>query len=500
MPAKRTALSPLTVLMIITVVAAVATWLLPAGKYNKLSNKNNSLFIVTTDGGNTEHPFSQKTLDSLHILIKLEKFKNGSIQKPVSIPGTYHAIAKNRAGLTGVLQAPLKGIYDAAEIIVFLLFLGAFMNIFQESGAMIAGLSFLSHRMKGKESWLIIILTFLFSFGGSSYGMAEEALVFYPVITPIFLAAGFDLLVPLAVIFGGTQLGYLSSFTNPFSTIIASNAAGINWIDGFSERIAIFIISTSGFIFYLLRYAKKVKRNPATSLVYLTDGNMPAPPIAGSANEDTVQKPGLRTTVLLILFVSTFIVLIAGVVTRDWWFLEMSTLILAATILIGFIARMSEKIFINKFIGGAENILNVAFIVGVARGITIILNDGNISDTILYYFASAAAHVQPVFFILSMLCLFLFLGIFIQSSSAMAVLTMPILGSLAVIVAIPGKEIVNSYLYGMGIMGFLTPTGLILPSLALVHVSFKAWWRFIYPFIIFLLVLCSLFLVAGIFL
>lgn len=181
--------------------------------------------------------------------------------------------------------------------------------------------------------------------------MAEEALVFYPVITPIFLAAGFDLLVPLAVIFGGTQLGYLSSFTNPFSTIIASNAAGINWIDGFSERIAIFIISTSGFIFYLLRYAKKVKRNPATSLVYLTDGNMPAPPIAGSANEDTVQKPGLRTTVLLILFVSTFIVLIAGVVTRDWWFLEMSTLILAATILIGFIARMSEKTFINKFIG-----------------------------------------------------------------------------------------------------------------------------------------------------
>ena len=177
------------------------------------------------------------------------------------------------------------------------------MNIFQESGAMIAGLSFLSHRMKGKEGWLIIILTFLFSFGGSSYGMAEEALVFYPVITPIFLAAGFDLLVPLAVIFGGTQLGYMSSFTNPFSTIIASNAAGINWIDGFSERMAIFILSTAGFIFYLLRYARKVKRNPATSLVYLTDGNMPAPPIAVSANGDRVQKPGLRTTFLLILFV-----------------------------------------------------------------------------------------------------------------------------------------------------------------------------------------------------
>jgi uncharacterized ion transporter superfamily protein YfcC len=106
-------------------------------------------------------------------------------------------------------------------------------------------------------------------------------------------------------------------------------------------------------------------------------------------------------------------------------------------------------------------------------------------------------HLPPVFFIMLVLCLFLLLSIFISSSSAMAVLTMPILGGLAVIIGIPGREIVNSYLYGMGIMGFLAPTGILLPSLALSNVSYKAWWRFIRPFLIFLLILCSVFLIIG---
>ena len=175
----------------------------------------------------------------------------------------------------------------------------------------------------------------------------------------------------------------------------------------------------------------------------------------------------------------------------------MSTLILTATILFGVIVKMNENIFIDKFIKGAESMLSVAIIVGFARGITIILNDGNISDTILYYAALSVNHLQPVLFILLIFCLYLLLSIFISSSSAMAVLTMPILGGLAVIVGIPGREIVNAYLYGMGIMGFLTPTGILLPSLALTNVSYRAWWKFIYPFLIFLLLLCSLFLIIG---
>jgi uncharacterized ion transporter superfamily protein YfcC len=497
MPDKKKGLSPISVLMIIIVLAAIASWLMPAGKYDKLINIQNDHFELTTDKGNPDLPFTQKTLDSLHILIRLEKFRTGSIQKPVSVPGSYHRVAQNREGPTDILQAPIKGMYEAVDIFLFILILGSFINVFQESGALVSGLSLLSYRMKGKESWLIVILTFLFSFGGSSYGMQEEALIFYPVITPIFLAAGYDLIIPAAVIYGGTQLGYLSSVTNPFSVILASNAAGINWIDGLYMRIIMFLVSTSCYTWFIIRYTKKIKRYPAASYVYQQNLTETVLPVHISSDISVKPTSTPRTSILLLLFLASFLIMIAGVVLWNWWFLEMTTLILTATIIFGIVIRMNEKKFIEKFIQGAESMLSVAFIVGVARGITIILNDGNISDSILYYAANGVGHLPPVFFILLVLCLFLLLSIFISSSSAMAVLTMPILGGLAVIIGIPGREIVNSYLYGMGIMGFLAPTGILLPSLALSNVSYKAWWRFIGPFLIFLLVLCSVFLIIG---
>jgi uncharacterized ion transporter superfamily protein YfcC len=497
MPDKRKALSPITVLMIITFMAAIASWLIPAGRYDKLSNKEYDHFVLTTEKGSLDLPFSQGTLDSLHILIGLEKFRTGSIQKPVSVPGSYHRVSQNREGPLGVLQAPIKGMYEEVDIFLFIVLLGSFIYIFQESGALVSGLSFLSHRMKGKESWLIIILTFLFSIGGSTYGMQEEALIFYPVITPIFLAAGYDLIIPAAVIYGGTQLGYLSSVTNPFSVILASNAAGVNWVDGLTGRILMFIISTSFFSWYIVRYSKKIKKNPSASFVYRQDTAETITPVNISSGISLTKKLSLRTKILLFLFLSSFLIMITGVILWDWWFLEMSTLILTATIVFGIVIRMNEKTFIEKFIQGAESMLGVALIVGAARGITIILNEGNISDSILYYAANAVGHLQPVLFILLVLCLYLLLSIFISSSSAMAVLTMPILGGLAVIIGIPGREMVNTYLYGMGIMGFLAPTGILLPSLALTNVSYKAWWRFIRPFLVFLLILCTLFLITG---
>jgi uncharacterized ion transporter superfamily protein YfcC len=160
--------------------------------------------------------------------------------------------------------------------------------------------------------------------------------------------------------------------------------------------------------------------------------------------------------------------------------------------------RTGESKFLSQFIKGAEGMLAVALIVGVARGVTIVLNNGHISDSVLYYSAQLVSGMPPSLFIIVLLVLFIIFTLFISSSSGMAVLTMPIIGGLAVIVGVPGREIVNTYLFGMGIMGFMTPTGLILPSLALVNVSLKAWWKFIYPLLIILFILCTIFLIIGI--
>lgn len=178
----------------------------------------------------------------------------------------------------------------------------------------------------------------------------------------------------------------------------------------------------------------------------------------------------------------------------------MSALFLGSSILIAVITKMNEKIFTREFIKGAESLLSVAFIVGVARGVTIVLNDGHVSDSILYYTANMVEGMQPAFFILLLLVFYMVFSIFIQSSSGMAVLTMPIIGALAILVNVPGREIVNSYMYGMAIMSFLAPTGLILPSLAMVNISLKTWFKFIMPLLIIFTIIAMAALVIGIYL
>ena len=268
---KRSFPGPIVILMVVIVLAAIATWLLPAGQYNKLS-ANDKSFVLTTPSGDIDLPLTQKTLDSLGIIIPVQKFIEGDIRKPVSVPATFTKQKRNGQGFISVLQAPIKGIYDSIDIILFVLIIGGFMYVFNETGAMVKGITWLSYTMKGRERWLIIILTTILSFFAASYGMAEEALVFYPILVPLFLAAGYDLLVPLAIIFGGTSLGCIAAFSNPFSTIIASNAAGINWMDGLGSRLILWVITTALLVWYILRYAAKVKKDPSASLVLKFDG------------------------------------------------------------------------------------------------------------------------------------------------------------------------------------------------------------------------------------
>ena len=498
MPSAKTPFSPLTILMIVIVLAALSSRIVVPGKYDTLAYKDNHTFIIKSDSNEISVPSSQATLDSLGIRIQLQKFENGSIQKPISIPDTYHAVDRNQQGFLDILQAPLKGLYESVDIVFFILVLGAFINVFDQTGALKKSLYSLALYMKGRENWLIIILTFLFSLGASSYGMAEEALAFYPFMIPLFLAAGYDRMIPIAVIFGGTCIGALSSFSNPFATIIASNAAGVSWIDGLYARVVLFFVSTMLYIFYILRYANKVKANPAASLVSPEISSDQDLANSESIENETATASRIPTNLLVAIFGLTFATMITGVIIWEWWFLEMSTVILGATFLLGFITRMKEKDFMRSLIKGAENMLSVSLIVGVARGISIVLNNGNISGTILYASATAVSHMPSTLFIILLLCLFIFFTLFISSSSGMAVLTMPIMGGLAVLIGVPGREIVNAYLFGMGIMGFMTPTGLVLPSLALGRVSVKDWWRFIYPFLIILFILCSIFLVIGI--
>jgi uncharacterized ion transporter superfamily protein YfcC len=497
---KKSFPHPITILMAIIVLAAISTWLLPAGQYSKLSVMDKKAFSLSSLDGDVTLPYTQKSLDSLGLHISLQKFINGDIIKPVSVPGTYKKLERNPQGFLNIIQAPIKGIIDSIDIILFILIIGGFVYVFNETKAIEKGVTVLAYSMKGKEPLLMVILILIFAFCRATYGMEEEALVFYPILVPLFLAAGYDLLVPAAIIFGGTSVGGIAAISNPFSTIIASNAAGINWMDGIYERLFFFLLSTALATWYILRYAAKVKKDPTASLVYKIDGVVKSPYELNTGNQNIPQKLELKTKLLLLVFLCAFLTMIGGVIFLQWWTLEMSALLLGASILAAVLAGINEKAFIRSFMKGAESLLSVAFIVGVARGITIILNDGRVSDSILYSAAGIVQQMPPAVFILLLLLFFLFFSLFISSTSGMAVLTMPIMGALAIIVNIPGSEIVNAYLYGMNIMFFISPTSLLLPSLALVNVSLKAWLKFIMPLLVILFLLAAAFLIAGIYL
>jgi uncharacterized ion transporter superfamily protein YfcC len=363
---------------------------------------------------------------------------------------------------------------------------------------MFKGVKYLAQQMKGKERRLIVILVFVFSFFGGSYGMDVESIVFYPVLVPLFMAEDYDAMVPLGIVFGGAAVGYIASFTNPFSTIIASNAAGINWIDGLYGRLIFYVIATSLYAGYILRYAGKVKKDRRASLVYKIDGITASPFEIQVHTEGERTKLDLKTKLLLLIFVLTFSTMITGIVFFGWWTTEMASLFFGSAILVGILDRMGEKVFVEEFLKGAGNLLGVAFIIGLARGVTIVLNDGLVADTILFYASNVVQHFPAIIFIIMVMIFYFFFAIPVSSSSGMAVLTMPIIGALAVIINIPGREIVNAYLFGIGTMFLISPTGSVFPALMMVKISYKAWMKFIIPMIFALLVLGAIFLIIGI--
>ncbi len=475
--------TPYTVLMGVIVIAAAATWILPSGEYSTiLFNQDSSSFEVSSSSGVEILEGSQSTLDELGILVEFEKFENGDLSRPISVPGTYQTVEKNPQGLLAIFLAPIKGTYDVIDIIMLVLIIGGFIGVFNSTGALDEGVSFLATKLKGRESLLIIIVTSLIAIGGTTFGMAEETLAFYPILVPIFLAAGYDLMVPVAVIFIGSCMGTMASTINPFATIIASDAAGINWTVGFSSRLAMLILGTTACIAYIVRYANKAKADPKKSVLF---GLNIESPIKALTTSET-HKLELRTLFLLLLFGGSFVVMIIGVAFLHWWLEEMTVLFLISSILMGFLMRIPEKTFVTRFVEGAKDLLGVSLIIGIARGVAIILTEGKVSDTILYQSVQLVEGTSGFLFLPLLLLVFFVMGFFISSTSGLAVLTMPIMSSLGQIIGVPTEEIVNAYQFGMGMMLFLTPANLILPSLAMVNLNYDSWLKFIWPLILIL--------------
>jgi uncharacterized ion transporter superfamily protein YfcC len=275
----------------------------------------------------------------------------------------------------------------------------------------------------------------------------------------------------------GSSIGTMMSTVNPFSVVIASNAAGINFTEGMAFRMTGLILGTAITIVYILRYANKIKKDPTLSLIYEDREHIAA------KFEHSGEAPALtfRYKLALIIFLSLFVIMVVGVSKLGWWFGEMTALFLVGSIVLGILLGIPEKMFVEKFIGGAGDLIGVGLIIGVARAVNLVLDEGMVSDSILYGLSSVVEGMNPSMFIILMLFVFVILGFFINSSSGLAVLSIPIIAPLADAVGLPRDVIISAYIFGLGMISFITPTGLILATLNMVDVTYDKWLKFVMP-------------------
>ncbi|MDU1727942.1 MAG: YfcC family protein, partial [Cutibacterium avidum] len=407
--------SAFTILFVLTVLAVACTWLVPAGSYSKMSYSAGSqqLVIVDPHGTMTKHAATQETLDKYGVAMKISEFTSGSMTGSVSVPGTYQRLASHPAGIGEITNGMVTGTIEAVDIIVFILVLGGLIGVVRASGAFEAGLGRLTAKSKGKEFLLVLSVSLFMIVGGTTCGLEEEAVAFYPILAPVFIAMGYDALVVVGSVFLAGSIGTCFSTINPFSSAIGANAAGIRLTEGMPWRVVGLVGGAVAVVIYLAWYSRKVKADPEFSYVWEDRDAFAAQ--WGLGNDGTEMGFDWRRKVILVLFASAFPIMVWGVMARGWWFPAMASSFLAIAIVIMFIAatgpnKISEKKLVDAFSAGSSSLVAVSLIIGLARGINHILNEGLISDTLLYESAKVVSHVNGPVFVLSLLIVFFLLG------------------------------------------------------------------------------------------
>ena len=446
-----------TILFLLIILVAAATWLIPAGAYDYV------------DG--------------------------------VPQAGTYHPADPSPQGVGAVLKAAFSGFYDAVDVCVFILMVGGFLGVVMKTGAVDAGVGSIIRHLGGKEKWLIPILMLLFGLGGTTYGMWEETMAFYPLLIPVFLAAGYDAVVGISVILLGAGAGVISSTVNPFATGIAAGFAGVSLGEGILLRVLQWVIFESAAIWFVMAYAARVKKNPARSVVGVGAGKI-------QANMEQSVEYTPRRKVIMVIFTLTFLIMIYGVIPFDemglplpvlgWWFPELSALFLAAGVIVGLLDGQREDELAETFVAGCADLLGVALIIGISRGITVLMNDGGITDTVLHWGEDALSGAGAFSFVLLVYLIYLPLTILIPSSSGLATLSVPIMAPLGQFAGVGGDLVVTAFQSASGLVNLITPTAaVVMGALALGHVPYDRWVKYVWKLVLYFFLLTIVLLLIG---
>lgn len=444
------------ILFTVIIIMAILTYIIPAGEYDRMQDPSTGRTVVD--------------------------------------PDSFHAVEQNPATPFDLVQAVPKGMNAAAGIIFFIFIIGGAFQIIAATGAIEAGISRVAVKLEGKDILMIPIFTVVFSIFGGTIGMAEETIVFVPIGIALARALGYDALVGTAMVTLGAASGFTSGFMNPFTVGVAQGISELPLFSGIGLRFVILGVMLVLVNIYLLRYAHKVKNDPEKSIVRELE-------IEESDHKiDLSNLPDLtsRHIGILLLFAAGLGVIIYGVFELEWYITEIATVFLAMGIVGGFVGNLGPSKVAQEFVVGARGIVFGALVVGIARGILVVMTDGFIIDSIIHGLATGINALPTAIAVLGMYIVQVVINFFIPSGSGQAAATMPIMAPLADVLNINRQVAVTAFQFGDGITNSIIPTSAALMGvLSVAKIPYEKWFKFVYPVMLIWLSMGAVFLLIA---
>jgi len=451
---------PNTFVLLFAILAliALATWLVPGGKYET------------------------------HLV-------NG---KQLVDPASFHYVASSPQGLVALMKAPIKGFVEAALIIGFVLIVGGAFSVIQKTEAIDTAIRSIARAHAHSplvRATLIPIFVTLFSLGGATFGMNEEVIPFVLIFVPLALALGYDTITGVSIPFLGSQVGFGAAFLNPFNVGIAQGIAGVPVFSGMGYRLIVWATATIVTIAFLMWYAARVKRTPTLSPTFILDQAKRQEQPANLAVGGMDERMSGRHAAVLAIFAFALGAMVVGVVKFDWFVEEIAALFLAMAIVVGLVARLGTDNWVAAFMQGVKDLAPTALVIAIARATMIIARDAHIIDTMLHALMPLVQSSHPVFAAQKMYLIQSVINFFIHSGTGQAALTMPIMAPLADLVGVTRQTAILAFQLGELSTPMIPTSGITVGVLALARVPWLTWAKWMIPLQLIYLVLALLLLV-----
>ncbi|MCI7617893.1 MAG: AbgT family transporter [Firmicutes bacterium] len=428
-----------TLLVILVIISAICTYIVPAGQF--------------------------------------EREVHEATGRTVVVAGTYASTESNPTSLMSLMQSIYNGMLDASDIAWFIFVVGGAFAIMTKSGAITAGLNKLIRNNSGREGLLLAIIMTAFFVGGMSYGMGEEIIPLVAILVPIAIKMGYDPVVGVAMAVVGLYSGYSAGALNPFNTGIAQGICDLPIFSGLGLRILLGVGALVIAVVHTLYYGRKFKKSG--QVIDLNE----LPENIRNMEEREFNK---TDSIILVILALTIAVIVFGVIKFDWYLAEFAAVFLVMGIAVGMIYFKGDfNATINEFVEGCKDIAPAVMLVCFGRAVLIVLQDGNILDTLVYATSIPLSHLPKVMAAWGMYISQGLVNFIIPSSSGQAVVVMPIMSALADVLGITRQTAVLAFECGDGFWNMITPVHpILMASLGLAGVSFKKWFKYALPLVL----------------